>query len=228
MNSTSYNNFDQGGVTASAPPLPMQGQAINATAYAHSSGYPELPSKGEQQPDRCNDVFWGFLFYCHIIAMGVLTATYLPETLSGNHSYNNNNNGNNNNNNNNNYQDDDYNYYNYDDYGDDGAPYYNNLDDYYAIRGLKENDTGTNPAASITNYVIGMVARNLHRVANIGSHRNLEDAVTNPNGVFFLVMVTILCSFLLSILTLTIMIRFAQGLIKMRYVDIYQLHLKRS
>ena len=72
MNSN-YNQFNK---TNQIPVV--QGQTISASVYDHSAGYAEI-QKGEHQPKRFNDVFWGFLFYAHIVAMVVLAIVYMPQ-----------------------------------------------------------------------------------------------------------------------------------------------------
>ncbi len=70
----------------------VQGFTVNSPPHANaSSGYTAAAStdnyssdfngtKGEQQPKKYNDVFFGVLFYAHLVFMGVLLAV----TVSGN------------------------------------------------------------------------------------------------------------------------------------------------
>jgi len=183
----------------------VHGQTVSAAVYGHSSGYPELESRGEHQPKKCNDVFWGILFYAHIVTMIVLAATYLPQLeLDFNESGNYYKNG----------ADDD-------DYGDDAAnrEYYG--DDEYGYRRLLDESQHK----SVTHLVMGVVTRTLVKVATTAgvqlgsssssiSDRSLEEE-GNPNGMFLLVGLTVVGAFILSILSLAIMIKYAEGLIKM-------------
>lgn len=55
---------------AASQPVIVQGQNIitNASEW----------NKGERQPNRCRDAFWGFLFYVHLGLVGFATVTYAP------------------------------------------------------------------------------------------------------------------------------------------------------
>ena len=218
---TNYNEFNKtGSAPAGVQGQPFNSQIVSASVYGHSSGYPDIDVKGEHQPKRFNDIFWGILFYAHMIAMAYLAITYLPQ-MDLNNSYSSSNNNNNNKNNNyynNGNKDDDDDYYNYaDDRNDDHDDGYWN-DEYYNRRILREGKSG-----SIANLIVGVLTRSLDKVMNVRSNRALGDyydanGETNVGGVFLLVGLTVLCSFVLSILCLSVMIRFAEGLIKMRYV----------
>jgi len=178
----------------------VPGQPVKAPVYGNSSGYPEIETKGQQQPKKCNDVFWGILFYSHIIAMIVLAATYAPQmdfSQAQGNNYNNNNNDDANANNGGN--------------GDD--TYYND----YGYRNLVDDSQNK----SITQIVMGITTRTLVKVATAAEvqatslgDRFLEEE-QNPNSVFLLIGLTVVGAFVLSILSLAIMIRFADGLIKM-------------
>ena len=187
----------------------VHGQTVNAAVYSNSSGYPEVESKGQHQPNKCNDVFWGILFYAHIVTMIVLAATYMPQleydfNQAGGQ------------NNNNAAADDD----DAGDYGEEGnREYYG--DDAYGYRRLLDESQ----YKSVTHLVMGVVTRTLVKVATIAgvqlgsssssiSDRSLEEE-GNPHGMFMLVGLTVVGAFLLSILSLAIMIKYAQGLIKM-------------
>ena len=39
----------------------VQGQSVGASVYGHSAGYPDIQSRGQHQPKRCNAVFWAIL-----------------------------------------------------------------------------------------------------------------------------------------------------------------------
>lgn len=189
------------------------GQTVNAATYSHSSGYPEVEG-GKHQPKKCNDVFWGILFYAHVVTMIVLAATYAPQM-----EFNFNQAGNN-------YNDDGNNYYNYNDDADDNANDNNNAggnddgnnnndDDPYYRKLIDDSHQ-----MSITHIAMGIITRTLVKVTTAAGvqatslgDRFLEEE-GNPNAVLLLVGLTIIGAFVLSILSLALMIRFADGLIK--------------
>ncbi len=55
-------------------------QLAPVNVYGQEHTFPEIEHpKGEKQPKRFNDLFWGVLFFAHIIGMVVLAGVYIPQ-----------------------------------------------------------------------------------------------------------------------------------------------------
>jgi Plasma-membrane choline transporter. len=182
------------------------GQLQNTNnTYDSSCSYPEIETKGEQQPRRCNDVIWAVLFYAHIGALIAVTVKFLPMVIDQWGRLRN--------------------YYDNFAQGDDAAAYnkYSNyVDNYYRRVSTSE----FHQSSSLTSLAVGVGTRGLVQVANLGGlqlsnvdvqDRSLQDQETgaDPKGISLLVGLTVVGAFCLSILSLGLMIRFAEGLIKM-------------
>lgn len=73
---------------AHGSPVVVQGQSVSApynkadipvSNYSNNTAATGDFTKGQQQPKRCNDVFFALLFYAHLALMGVLAAVYTPQ-----------------------------------------------------------------------------------------------------------------------------------------------------
>lgn len=190
----------------SSPVIIHHGQLQNANnTYDSSCSYPEVETKGEQQPRRCNDVLWAVLFYAHIGALIAVTVKFLPMVIDQWGRLRN--------------------YYDNFAQGDDASAYnkYSNyVDNYYR----RVSSSEFHQSSSLTSLGVGVGTRALVQVANLGGlhlsnvdvqDRSLQDQETgaDPKGISLLVGLTVVGAFCLSILSLGLMIRFAEGLIKM-------------
>lgn len=221
------NSFHHGQLHNANTITPYTAATVAGVGNA-SSGYPEVGTKGEQQPRKFNDLFWGILFYAHIGVLIAVTATYLPrivdDVTNGIQNYYNVGQGNYANGGN---MDNNANYYNMNDYG------YNRKLLFFPNEENKEEmkDMSEEPL-SVATWAVGKITRGLVTLSGF-SHVDLEGTKTetdmlllgrslqdqemtaDPKAFSLLVGLTVVGAFLLSILSLTLMIRFAEGLIKM-------------
>lgn len=57
-----------------------RGQLAPVNMYGQEHTFPEIEHvRGQKQPQRWNDVFWGILFFAHIIVMVVVACVYIPQ-----------------------------------------------------------------------------------------------------------------------------------------------------
>jgi hypothetical protein len=192
----------------SSPVVFHQGQLQNTNnTYDSSCSYPEIETKGEQQPRRFNDVIWALLFYAYIGTLIAVTVQFLPVLIDQMGGIQNN--------------------YNGVAQGDDAVAYDNsnnymkNADDYYRRLSLSE----FHQRSSLASLAVGAVTRALVQATSLAGlqlsptdfqERSLQDQETgDAKGLSLLVGLTVVGAFFLSILSLTLMIRYAEGLIKM-------------
>ena len=204
-----------------------QTQTIPASTYGHNSRYEEV-NKGENQPDKFNDVFWGILFFFHLGMMVFAGVTYIPQLeadvrnqLASNYGYD--------------YQNInaggyyDYNYNKYNNYNDDN----DNDDDAnrkLIVDTMHLQDGFDNAQQStITSHIMRAMGGMYLAISNqwngrtiYSDERTLEendyssnDVSMKPNNVLLLVILTAVVAIIFSTLSLAIMIKFAQPLIKL-------------
>jgi len=64
-------------------PVVVQGQVVGGVpATTYNNDHSDGVFKGERQPKRCNDAFFGILFYAHLAAMVWVAVTYTPQMYS--------------------------------------------------------------------------------------------------------------------------------------------------
>lgn len=197
--------------------------AIQVSTYGHSSGYEEV-SKGEKQTDKFNDVFWGVLFFIHLGIMVMTGVTYIPQLEQDVRNQWG-------------YQNDDNNadaaaYYN-----NDAAAYYNNddanrkllMDPMNLYDGYNGSDTQQQTIGSRVMKVMGKMYLSISNQFNsddYGIHmdertRALEEnydssnVEPNPNSVLILVILITIVAIIFSTLSLAVIIKFAEPLIKL-------------
>mmetsp|Transcript_9477 Transcript_9477/g.17835 ORF Transcript_9477/g.17835 Transcript_9477/m.17835 type:complete len:544 (-) Transcript_9477:251-1882(-) len=167
-----------------------------SNTYDSSCSYPEIQTKGEHQPRRFNDAIWGFLFYVHIGVLIAATAKFLPIVVGQMSGIQNN-------------------YYSNEFVQGDG--YYRRL-----------SPSKFHDSSSLASFAVGAVTRSLVQVASSAGlqssyvdfqDRSLQDQETgDPRGISLLVGLTVVGALFLSILSLSLMIRYAEGLIKMSLI----------
>lgn len=176
----------------------VQGQSVGASVYGHSAGYPDIQSRGQHQPKRCNDVFWAILFYLQIAGMICCAAIFLPQLeLDFEQAQDGYNGG----------------YYNDDKNGEEN----NNADDdgYYYNRKMMEIVNSGNVMHSLMKVATRSLvhaAKMTGMMSDPSDERMLQEE--NPNAFFLLIGLTTVGAFFISIASLGFMIKYAEGLIK--------------
>jgi hypothetical protein len=167
----------------------MMNQPIQANAYGHVSAYPDAP-KGERQASKFNDVIWGLLFFIHLGVMTYSAISFIPQLENDFR----------------NGQDADNGYY------------YQNNDD--ANRKLSSGDSGALNVRIMR--ALGMVYLKTINLWNTIQYdgRTLEESSYDfsynfdPNTILLLVTCITITGIIFSMLSLTLMINFAEPLIK--------------
>ena len=178
------------------------------STYGHNSGYEEV-GRGEKQTDKFNDVFWSVLFFIHLALMVLTGVTYIPQLEQDVRNQWQ-------------YQNDDKNnadaggYYNYDDANRrlivDPMDFYDNYND---IDGQQRS------IGSRVMKAMGKMYLSISNQFNDGEYegtRFLEENVElepNPNSVLILVILITIVGIIFSTLSLALIIKFAEPLIKL-------------
>ncbi len=171
---------------------------IQACTYEHHSSFPEA-TKGEKQPPKFNDIFWSIFFFFHLCVMTFCAITYIPqfenEVRDGLEKY----------------YDYDYKYVNNN--GDGERKLWtlfnqgNDVEDGATLASMFMRNTGM-AYVTISDYFHGKADES----------RDLEESTyyeeVNANGIFIVITIAIVTGIFFSTLSLTLLMKFAEPLIK--------------
>ena len=169
---------------------------IQASAFDHHSSFPEA-TRGEKQPLKFNDSIWTLVFFLHLGVMTFCASYYIPQLENV-------------------IRDGKENYYDYD------YKYVNNGDgnrNLWAMLTQNNDDADGTPFTSLVVRSAGMAFTSMSEYFHGDFYRNryLEEAENievNPNGMFIMITVAIAAGIAFSTLSLTLLMKFAEPLIK--------------